>query len=260
MQYGSDDGCSRTIQGINQRRGDEWVVKSSLVKSITSQVKPTKGSTMIIWWRYWCMMCLGRFGYSIDVEVKNRQTLFHKSDDIGCWRMMMNVWYKNASESQFVLDYAFFTTRNNHERPGLVFVDVAKNLQNQSSDEYWLNNQFSVEYMPEKMNHDDWDEGDNYDGIVMLHPRGYVEVNNLAEVAEYALHLGLSDKGMLIWTVMKHQSRTNPTSDHEVMMIIVISLLPLIKVNLKKNELPTLVMQKLTTVPDQYFSLQLCPI
>jgi acetolactate synthase-1/2/3 large subunit len=98
---------------------------------------------------------------------------------------------KNAAELPMVLDYAFFIARNG--RPGPVFVDLPKDLQNQVLDE-GLIEEFANN-MPLKVD-DVTKGGDNYDGIVRLFPR-HVGANGDAGVGQYAMHLGLPEKGIL---------------------------------------------------------------
>lgn len=96
---------------------------------------------------------------------------------------------KNTAELPFVMDYAFFIARNG--RPGPVFVDLPKDLQNQILDEKLIED-FSTK-MPIKNGSS---EG-NYDGIARLFPKQVGVNGNSDAVAQYALHIGLPEKGIL---------------------------------------------------------------
>jgi acetolactate synthase-1/2/3 large subunit len=88
------------------------------------------------------------------------------------------------------MDYAFFMARNG--RPGPVFVDLPKDLQNQILDEKLIED-FSTN-MPIKNGSS---EGSDYDGIARLFPK-QVGVNGVTDaVAQYALHIGLPERGIL---------------------------------------------------------------
>jgi len=84
---------------------------------------------------------------------------------------------KNAAELPFVMDYAFFIAR--HGRPGPVFVDLPKDLQNQVLDEGLIDS--FLENVPLKSD----TEHSNYDGIVRMLPESG------------AIHLGLPNQGIL---------------------------------------------------------------
>ncbi len=103
---------------------------------------------------------------------------------------------KNAAELPYVMDYAFFIARNG--RPGPVFVDLPKDLQNQVLDEALIDS--FVDGLPIRSGSNDNNESnsDNYDGIVRLFPR-HVGSNGEAgtTVSQYAMHVGLPEKGIL---------------------------------------------------------------
>jgi acetolactate synthase-1/2/3 large subunit len=99
---------------------------------------------------------------------------------------------KNAAELPFVMDYAFFIARNG--RPGPVFIDLPKDLQNQVLDDNLIEE--FAKNMPIQSDEKKDQEGDNYDGIVRLFPR-HVGLNGAASVSNYAMHIGLPDKGIL---------------------------------------------------------------
>jgi acetolactate synthase-1/2/3 large subunit len=121
---------------------------------------------------------------------------------------------KSAAELPFVMDYAFFIARNG--RPGPVFVDLPKDLQNQILDDELID-AFS-QGMPLKLNSSyatstnmnmnmnmNTDMNMNpYDGIVRLAPIDKTNGNGAAvngaanaNIPQYAFHLGLPDQGIL---------------------------------------------------------------
>jgi len=96
---------------------------------------------------------------------------------------------KSAAELPFVMDYAFFMARNG--RPGPVFVDLPKDLQNQVLDEALIEG--FAQGLAERSN----EEGaEGQDGIVRLYPR-HMGSNGQAGVAQYAMHVGQPEKGIL---------------------------------------------------------------
>jgi acetolactate synthase-1/2/3 large subunit len=89
---------------------------------------------------------------------------------------------KSAAELPYVMDYAFFIARNG--RPGPVFVDLPKDLQNQ------VLTQESIDAFAAGVPHKGVDGADNYDGIMRFMPRFNGE-------ADHLYHLGMPDRGIL---------------------------------------------------------------
>jgi len=95
---------------------------------------------------------------------------------------------KNAAELPYVMDYAFFIARNG--RPGPVFVDLPKDLQNQVLDEDLID-AYSAGIAIKG------DEGaKDYDGVARFMPR-HSGANGDDGPTDHVLHLGLPDKGLL---------------------------------------------------------------
>jgi len=95
-----------------------------------------------------------------------------------------NYQIKSAAELPFVMDYAFFISR--HGRPGPVFIDLPKDLQNQPIDDELIDN--FVASMSIK-----GDEQDEQEALARFFPR--YESGDI--VQEHLLHLGRLDKGIL---------------------------------------------------------------
>jgi len=94
-----------------------------------------------------------------------------------------NYQIKSSAELPFVLDYAFFISR--HGRPGPVFIDLPKDLQNQVLDDELIES--FVTSMPVKGDEDD------KDGFARFVPR--YEGGDI--VQEHLMHLGNVDMGIL---------------------------------------------------------------
>lgn len=92
----------------------------------------------------------------------------------------------SAAELPFVLDYAFFLARNG--RPGPVYVDLPKDLQNQILDDDLIK-KFSNS-IPLKRDIDD----PNYNNIARFAPHYAGDKDG---VTEHLLHIGLPKKGIL---------------------------------------------------------------
>jgi acetolactate synthase-1/2/3 large subunit len=107
---------------------------------------------------------------------------------------------KSAAELPYVLDYAFFLARNG--RPGPVYVDLPKDLQNQVLDEELINK--FANSIPLKRDVDD----PNYDGIARFAPH-YAGVNGNEGVTEHLLHIGLPRKGIL-FSMNEDNSKIQP--------------------------------------------------
>lgn len=90
---------------------------------------------------------------------------------------------KSSAELPFVLDYAFFISR--HGRPGPVFIDLPKDLQNQILDDELIDG--FVSSTPVKGDQDD------VDGFARFVPR--YEGGDI--VQEHVMHLGDVDMGIL---------------------------------------------------------------
>jgi acetolactate synthase-1/2/3 large subunit len=95
---------------------------------------------------------------------------------------------KNAAELPYVMDYAFFIARNG--RPGPVFVDLPKDLQNQVLDQDLID-RYSAGIAIKG------DEGaKDYDGVARFMPR-HSGANGDDGPTDHVLHLGLPEKGLL---------------------------------------------------------------
>lgn len=95
---------------------------------------------------------------------------------------------KSAAELPYVMDYAFFIARQG--RPGPVFIDLPKDLQNQVLDQDLIDSFSSG--IPLKSE----TENDNYDGIVRYVPHHAGD----KDVTDHVMHIGLPEKGLLFTT------------------------------------------------------------
>jgi len=95
-----------------------------------------------------------------------------------------NYQIKNSAELPFVMDYAFFIAR--HGRPGPVFIDLPKDLQNQVIDDDLIES--FVTSMQVKG--DQEDEQDSFARFVPRYEGGDI-------VQEHVVHLGNTDMGIL---------------------------------------------------------------
>jgi len=91
---------------------------------------------------------------------------------------------KSSAELPFVMDYAFFIAR--HGRPGPVFIDLPKDLQNQVIDDDLIES--FVASMPVK-----GDQEEEKEGFARFVPR--YEGTDI--VQEHVMHLGVPDMGIL---------------------------------------------------------------
>lgn len=107
---------------------------------------------------------------------------------------------KSAAELPYVLDYAFFIARNG--RPGPVFVDLPKDLQNQVLDQDLIDSFTSG--IPMKGD----EAAANYDGIARFLPR-HSGANGDNGPTDHVLHLGLPNQGML-FNMNSDNSEINP--------------------------------------------------
>ena len=119
---------------------------------------------------------------------------------------------KNAAELPFVMDYAFFIAR--HGRPGPVFIDLPKDLQNQVVDQEFIES--FTNGIPIK----DSVDGKNRDGIVRFAPRYYSkengDSNNNNIVEEYLMHVGSPEKGILFSAPEEGSNSIRPFMDYDV--------------------------------------------
>lgn len=95
---------------------------------------------------------------------------------------------KSAAELPYVMDYAFFIARNG--RPGPVFVDLPKDLQNQVLDEDLINSYIAGIAIKGD------DGAKDYDGVARFMPR-HSGANGDDGPTDHVLHLGLPEKGLL---------------------------------------------------------------
>ena len=95
---------------------------------------------------------------------------------------------KSAAELPYVMDYAFFIARNG--RPGPVFVDLPKDLQNQVLDEDLINSYIAGIAIKGD------DDAKDYDGVARFMPR-HSGANGDDGPTDHVLHLGLPEKGLL---------------------------------------------------------------
>jgi len=123
---------------------------------------------------------------------------------------------KSAAELPFALDYAFFLSR--HGRPGPVYIDLPKDLQNQILDDSLMNKFLSS--IPVKNRQGDLildHPGNSKDdqstsgvtkpmsGIARFIPR-YTGINGSAMITEHVLHLGHDDRGILFGVTDDYKS------------------------------------------------------
>jgi len=91
---------------------------------------------------------------------------------------------KSAAELPYVMDYAFYIARNG--RPGPVFVDLPKDLQNQVLD------QALIESYSDGIAIKGDEDADNYNGIARFLP-----LKSGGSEGDHVLHVGLPNKGIL---------------------------------------------------------------
>jgi len=93
-----------------------------------------------------------------------------------------NYQIKSAAELPFVMDYAFFISR--HGRPGPVFIDLPKDLQNQPIDDGLIEN------LVASMSVKGEDDNETFARFVPRYESGDI-------VQEHLLHLGNANEGIL---------------------------------------------------------------